>query len=124
MKTCIEAAGIPKAGPYSHAVRAGGLIFVSGNVAFDPETGKAIKGDIPQATAVILSNIGRILKAAGSDISKVVKTTVFLTDMGTFSQMNEVYAKVFSADPPARSTVGVRELPGGYDIEIEVVAEV
>jgi 2-iminobutanoate/2-iminopropanoate deaminase len=116
MKTCIEVAGLPKAGPYSHAVRLGNLIFISGNVAFDPDTGKAVKGDIPQATEVILSNIGRILTAAGSDLSKVVKTTIFLTDMGTFSQMNEVYGKVFAADPPARSTVRVR-LPGGYDIK-------
>lgn len=122
MKKCIEASGLPKAGPYSHAVRMGDLIFVSGNVAFDPETGTAVKGDIPKATAVILANIGRILKAAGSDLSKVVKTTVFLTDMGTFGQMNEVYGTVFAVDPPARSTVGVRELPGGYDIEIEVIA--
>ncbi|MBN2223997.1 MAG: reactive intermediate/imine deaminase [Deltaproteobacteria bacterium] len=122
MKTCIEVTGLPKAGPYSHAVRMGGLIFVSGNVAFDPDTGKAVKGDIPQATKVILSNIERTLAAAGSDLSKVVKTTIFLTDMGTFSQMNEVYGKVFADNPPARSTVGVKELPGGYDIEIEVIA--
>jgi len=124
MKTCIEVAGLPKAGPYSHAVRMGDLIFVSGNVAFDPDTGTAVKGDIPRATKVILSNIERALAAAGSDLSKVVKTTVFLTDMGTFSQMNEVYGKVFAADPPARSAVGVKELPGGYDIEIEVIAGV
>jgi 2-iminobutanoate/2-iminopropanoate deaminase len=124
MKTCVEVPQLPKVGPYSHAVRAGDLIFVSGNVAFDPDTRTAVKGDIPQATKVILANIGRILTAAGSDLSKVVKTTVFLTDMGTFSQMNEVYGKVFAVDPPARSTVGVRELPGGYDIEIEVIAGV
>lgn len=124
MKTCIEVPQLPKAGPYSHAVRVGDLIFISGNVAFDPGTGKAVKGDIPQATKVILSNIERILAAAGSDISKVAKTTVFLTDMGTFSQMNEVYGKVFAVNPPARSTVGVKELPGGYDIEIEVIAGV
>lgn len=124
MKTCIDAAGLPKVGPYSHAVRAGDFIFVSGNVAFDPETGKAVKGDIPKATGVIIASIEKILAAAGSDLSKVVKTTVFLTDMGTFSQMNEVYGKAFAANPPARSTVGVKELPGGYDIEIEVVAQV
>jgi 2-iminobutanoate/2-iminopropanoate deaminase len=124
MKTCIEAAGLPKAGPYSHAVRMGDLIFVSGNIAFDPETKKAVKGDIPLATRVILANIGRILSAAGSDLGKVVKTTVFLTDMRTFPQMNEVYGTFFAADPPARSTVGVKELPGGYDIEIEVIAGV
>ncbi len=122
MKTCIEVPQLPKVGPYSHAVRLGDLIFVSGNVAFDPDTRAAVKGDIPQATKIILSNIGHILAAAGSDLSKVVKTTVFLTDMGTFSQMNEAYGKVFSVNPPARSTVGVRELPGGYDIEIDVIA--
>jgi 2-iminobutanoate/2-iminopropanoate deaminase len=122
MKTCIEAPGIPKAGPYSHAVRTGDLIFVSGNVAFDPDTGTAVKGDIPRATRVILKNIERILAAAGSDISKVVKTTIFLVDMDTFGRMNEVYGEVFGSNPPARSTVGVRELPGGYDIEIEVIA--
>jgi 2-iminobutanoate/2-iminopropanoate deaminase len=122
MKTCIEAPGIPKAGPYSHAVRAGDLIFVSGNVAFDPDTGSAVKGDIPNATRVILKNIERVLAAAGSDLSKVVKTTIFLVDMDTFGRMNEVYGEFFGSNPPARSTVGVRELPGGYDIEIEVIA--
>lgn len=99
MKTCIEAPGIPKAGPYSHAVRTGDLIFVSGNVAFDPQTGTAIKGDIGRATKVILNNIERILAAAGSDLGKVVKTTVFIVDMGTFPQMNEVYGEVFGSDP-------------------------
>lgn len=122
MKTCINVPSMPKGGPYSHCVMAGDFLFVSGSTALDSETGKAIKGDIPAATRVILQNIERILKEAGSDLSKVVKTTIFLTDMGAFVEMNAAYGEVFKENPPARSTVGVRELPGGYDIEIEAVA--
>jgi 2-iminobutanoate/2-iminopropanoate deaminase len=122
MKKCINLPNMSKAGRYSHAVEAGGFIFVSGNVAVDIETGEKITGDIPRATELILKNIGAILKEAGSDLSKVVKTTVFLTDMGKFGEMNEAYKKIFVDNPPARSCVGVRELPAGFDIEIEAIA--
>ena len=122
MKTCVDAENLPKGGPYSHAVKANGLIFVSGNTAYDPETGESIRGDIPRATKLILKNVDSILRKAGSDLSRVVKTTVFLTDISKFSEMNGAYGQAFASDHPARSTVGVRELPGGYDIEIEVIA--
>ncbi len=122
MKKCIEIPSIPKAGPYSHAVCGGGLVFVSGNVAINAETGEKIVGDIPAATRLILKNIGMVLTGAGSSVDKVVKTTVFLTDMGKFGEMNGAYGEVFGENPPARSCVGVKELPAGFDIEIEVIA--
>lgn len=122
MKKCINLPNMSKAGPYSHAVEAQGFIFVSGNVAVDLESGEKVTGDIPKATELILKNIGEVLKEAGSDLSKVVKTTVFLTDMGKFGEMNEAYKKIFSDNPPARSCVGVKELPAGFDIEIEAIA--
>lgn len=122
MKKCIEIPSIPKAGPYSHAVCGGGLVFVSGNVAVNAETGDKIVGDIPGATRLILKNVGTVLEGAGSSLDRVVKTTVFLTDMGKFAEMNGAYGEVFKENPPARSCVGVKELPAGFDIEIEVVA--
>ena len=122
MKKCIEIPSIPKAGPYSHAVIGSGLVFVSGNVAINAETGEKIVGDIPAATSLILKNIGTVLEGAGSSLDKVVKTTVFLTDMGKFGEMNGAYGEVFGENPPARSCVGVKELPAGFDIEIEVIA--
>lgn len=122
MKECINVPSLPKAGPYSHAIKVDGLVFVSGNVPIDPDSGESIKGDIKRATAVIFKNIETILKEAGSELTGVVKVTVFLTDMGRFAEMNEVYADIFKANPPARSCVGVKELPGGFDIEVEVIA--
>ena len=122
MKTCINVDAFSKGGPYSHSVKANGFVFVSGNVAVDPESGEQVRGDIPRATRTILKNIETILKAAGSDLTKVVKTTVFLTDMGNFSVMNEAYKEFFVKDPPARSCVAVKQLPMDFDIEIEVIA--
>jgi 2-iminobutanoate/2-iminopropanoate deaminase len=122
MKTCIDVDALGKGGPYSHCVKANGFVFVSGNVPIDPDSGEHVKGDIPRATQIILKNIETILKAAGSDLTKVVKTTVFLTDMGNFSTMNETYGTFFSENPPARSCVAVKQLPLDFDIEIEVVA--
>jgi len=123
-KQCVNVDALPKAGPYSHAVVCGGFVFVSGNVPIDPKTGDPIKGDIGKATRAILKNIETILKEAGSDITKVVKTTIFLTEMSAFGEVNAVYGEVFKENPPARSTVGVRELPGGFEIEIEAIARV
>jgi 2-iminobutanoate/2-iminopropanoate deaminase len=122
MKKCIEVPSLPKAGPYSHAVCGAGLVFVSGNLAINAKTGEKINGDIPRATKLILENIETTLKEAGSSLEKVLKTTVFLIDMGKFAEMNGVYGEVFGENPPARSCIGVRELPAGFDIEIEVVA--
>lgn len=121
-KNAINVEGMPKGGPYSHAVEAGGLLFLSGQVPFDPEKNLAIKDDIKAATKLILTNIGKLLEHCGSSLDKVIKATVFLRDMGYFGDMNEVYAEFFTNDPPARSCVAVRELPGDYPIEIEVIA--
>ncbi|MBN1883729.1 MAG: hypothetical protein JW885_16320 [Deltaproteobacteria bacterium] len=122
MKICIDVDAFGKGGPYSHAVKANGFVFVSGNVAVDPESGEQVRGDIPRATRIILKNIDTILKAAGSDLSKAVKTTVFLTDMANFPVMNEAYKEFFTENPPARSCVAVKQLPMDFDIEIEVIA--
>ncbi len=113
----------PKAvGPYSQAVRAGDLIFASGQVAIDPSTGKLIEGGVAEQTRQALKNLSAVLEAAGSSLAQVVKTTVFLTDMDDFAAMNSVYSEFFPTDPPARSTVEVARLALGALVEIEAVA--
>ena len=113
----------PKAvGPYSHAVVAGELVFCSGQVPLDPATGELVSGDIRAQTFRILDNLAAGLEAAGSDLSHVIKTTVFLVDIGDFSAMNDAYAERFGAHRPARSTIGVAALPRGARVEIECVA--
>ncbi len=122
-RTVISTELAPKAvGPYSQAIRAGGLVFCAGQAAIDPAVGKLIEGDVPAQTRRVLQNISAILEAAGTSPSKVVKTTVFLTDMANFKAMNEVYAEFFPEHPPARSTVAVAGLPLGAQVEIECVA--
>ena len=119
----IEAPGAPKAvGPYSHAVVAGELVYCSGQVPLDPATGELVAGDVAAQTVRILDNLAAVLAAAGSGLDRVVKTTVFLTDIGDFAAMNEVYAKRFGDHRPARSTVGVAALPRGARLEIECIA--
>jgi 2-iminobutanoate/2-iminopropanoate deaminase len=114
----------PKAiGPYSQAVRAGQLLFCSGQIPLDPATGVLIDGDIAAQTRRVLDNVGEILAAAGASFDRVVKTTVFLADMNDFAAMNEVYATYFAAPAPARSTVAAAGLPKGARIEIEVIAQ-
>jgi 2-iminobutanoate/2-iminopropanoate deaminase len=113
----------PKAiGPYSQGIRVGDLIYTAGQAAVDPAIGKLIEGDISAQTRRTLQNISAILDAAGTSLSKVVKTTVFLTDMANFKAMNEVYAEFFPEHPPARSTVAVTGLPLGALVEIECIA--
>jgi 2-iminobutanoate/2-iminopropanoate deaminase len=109
-------------GPYSPAIRAGNLLFLSGQVAFDPSTGALIDGDISAQTDQVMRNIGALLKAAGTDFAHVVRTTVFLADMGEFAKMNEVYARYVVDPPPARSTVQVARLPRDARVEIDVIA--
>lgn len=109
-------------GPYSQAVKANGLLFVSGQVALDPKTGEFLAGDIRQQTERVLENVKGIVEAGGSNLSHVVKTTVFLKDMNDFAAMNEVYGKFFAAAPPARATVQVARLPKDAFVEIEVIA--
>ena len=109
-------------GPYSQAIKANGFLFSSGQVALDPATNNLITGGIVEQTEQVLKNLTAILQAAGSSWEKVVKTTVFLKDMGQFGQMNEVYGKVCKGAPPARSTVEVARLPKDVSIEIDLIA--
>ena len=109
-------------GPYSPAIRAGGLVFVSGQGPLDPKTGEVNRGDIKRQTGLVLENIGAILAAAGSSLRKVAKTNVYLTDIADFAAMNEVYATFFPAEPPARTTIQAAALPLGINVEIDVVA--
>ncbi len=113
----------PKAiGPYSQAIKAGGLVFLSGQIPLDPDTQQLIAGDVAIQTERVLRNITGILTAAGTSLARVVKTTVFLKNMNDFGAMNEVYGRHFSADPPARSTVEVARLPKDVLVEIDVIA--
>ena len=111
-----------KGGPYSHVVEAGGFLFVSGMVPVDRERNLSISDDIREATRVVLQNIRIALQAVGSDLDRIVKVTVFLRDMADFKALNEVYQTFFPENPPARSCVAVRELPGNFPVEIEAVA--
>jgi 2-iminobutanoate/2-iminopropanoate deaminase len=112
----------PPIGPYSHAIKAGDFVFCAGQTARDPITNKLIEGDVAAQTDRVLKNISAVLAAAGTDMSHVVKTTVYLKNMSDFNAMNEVYAKYFKDAPPARATVGVAALPLDALVEIEVVA--
>lgn len=113
----------PKAlGPYSQAIVAGGFVFASGQVPINPATGEFVEGGIKEQTRQSLTNVTNVLAEAGIDLSHVVKTTVFLSDMDNFAAMNEVYATFFSEPYPARSAVAVKTLPKGALVEIEVVA--
>lgn len=110
-------------GPYSQALAAGGLLFVSGQIAIDPSSGQVVEGDVAVQTEQVLKNLLAILREAKMGPDNVVKTTVFLTDMGDFSRMNEVYARTFGGkEPPARSTIQVAALPRGVAVEIDVIA--
>jgi 2-iminobutanoate/2-iminopropanoate deaminase len=108
-------------GPYSQAVSAGNLLFISGQLPIDPATGTLVEGDIVVRTHRIIANIKAIAQAAGASLDQVVKTTIFLTDLGDFQAMNSAYGEHFPANPPARSTVQVAGLPLGSNIEIETV---
>lgn len=115
----------PKAiGPYSQAIRVGDFIFCAGQAGLEPATGVLVKGGIEAETRRVLQNLAAVLQAAGSSLSRVVKTTVFLTNMDDFQKMNAVYAEFFPANPPARSTVQVSRLPKDACVEIEVVATI
>lgn len=111
-------------GPYSQAIVSGDLVFLSGQVPIDPKTGELVTGDIAVQAERALDNLAAVLEAAGSAFSHVVKTTIFLTDLGDFQTVNATYAKRFTAAPPARSTIQVSALPKGAKIEIEAVARV
>jgi 2-iminobutanoate/2-iminopropanoate deaminase len=123
VKHTIQTGTAPAAiGPYSQAVIAGGFVFVSGQIPIDPATGEFVPGGVAEQTEQVMRNLASILSAAGSSIMDVVKTTVFLADMGDFGAMNEVYGRYFPEDPPARATVQAARLPRDARVEIEVVA--
>ena len=114
----------PKAiGPYAQALKVDGWIFTSGQIALDPKTGAMVEGGIGAQTRQVLENLRSVLEAAGTSMSRVVKTTVYMTNLGDFQRMNEIYAEYFPQDKPVRSTVGVASLPRGATIEIDVIAQ-
>jgi 2-iminobutanoate/2-iminopropanoate deaminase len=123
MKKIISTAEAPAAiGPYSQAVRSGRFLFCSGQIPLDPKSGKIVPGDIAAQTQRVLNNIRALLKTEGLTFDNVVKTTIFLTNLGDFQIVNEVYGSYFKSQPPARSTVQVSGLPKGANVEIEVIA--
>jgi 2-iminobutanoate/2-iminopropanoate deaminase len=123
MRQPVTSPDAPKAiGPYSQAIRAGNLLFLSGQIPLDPQSGNVVPGDIAAQTERVLRNISAVLKAANADFSNVVRTTVFLADMNEFAAMNEVYGKFVADPPPARSTVQVARLPKDVRVEIDVIA--
>jgi 2-iminobutanoate/2-iminopropanoate deaminase len=123
MKTVISTVEAPTAvGPYSQAIAAGGLVFCSGQIPLEPSSGVLIEGDISSQTKRVLENLAAVLRAHGLTTEHVVKTTVFMTDLANFGEMNTVYAQWFPNEPPARSTIQVAALPKGANVEIEAIA--
>ncbi len=121
--TIVSTPGAPKAiGPYSQAIRHGGLVYTAGQVALDPATMELVPGGVAEQAERALSNLAAVLAEAGSGFDRVIKTTVYLVDMADFGAMNEVYARHFGAHRPARSTVAVAGLPKGARVEIDVIA--
>ena len=109
-------------GPYSQAIKAGGLVFCSGQIPIDPQTGEFVSDVVSEQTDQVLHNLGQVLKAAGTSLDNVVKTTVFLADMNDFAEMNEVYGQFFSENKPARATVQAARLPRDAKVEIDCIA--
>ena len=125
MKTTVASAGAPKAiGPYSQAVVHNGIAYLSGQIPLDPATGQVIEGDAAAQAARVLDNLGAVLEACGSGFAQVLKTTVYLADMSDFPKVNEVYARYFTGDFPARATVQVARLPRDVKVEIDAIASV
>lgn len=123
MREVIATNDAPRAiGPYSQAIKANGFVFISGQIPLDPATQELISGDVAAQTDRVLQNLSGILKAAGSSLQQVVKTSVFLKSMSDFANMNEVYSRYFTQAPPARSTVEVARLPKDVLVEIDVIA--
>jgi 2-iminobutanoate/2-iminopropanoate deaminase len=123
VKELVTAAGAAKAiGPYSPALKAGNMVFLSGSIPLDPVSGQLVEGGITEQTTRVMENIKALLAAAGADFNNVVRTTVFMIDLGEFAAMNEIYASYFTAPYPARSTVQVVKLPRDVRVEIDVIA--
>jgi 2-iminobutanoate/2-iminopropanoate deaminase len=123
MKELVTAAGAPQAiGPYSPGLKAGNMLFLSGSIPLDPVSGQLVEGGIKEQATRVMENIKGLLAAAGADFNHIVRTTVFMVDLGEFAAMNEVYASYFTAPYPARSTVQVVRLPRDVRVEIDVIA--
>lgn len=123
MKQRVQTDKAPQAiGPYSQAIKTGGFVFASGQIAIVPQTGDLIAGGIAEQTEQVLKNLTAVLEAAGSSLDQVVKTTVFLLDMTEFGAMNEIYGRFFTGEPPARATVQAARLPRDARVEIEAIA--
>jgi 2-iminobutanoate/2-iminopropanoate deaminase len=123
VKEIIQTERAPHAiGPYSQAIKSNGLVFASGQIPTDPQTGQFVPGGIEAQTEQVLKNLSAVLEAAGSGLDRVIKTTVFLADMQEFAAMNEVYGRFFKEDPPARATVEAARLPRDARVEIEAIA--
>ena len=121
-KTILSDKAPAAIGPYSQAVQAGNMLFCSGQIALDPSTGEMVQGDVVVQAERVMENIAAVLTAAGAGFDNVVKTTIFLVEMGDFAAVNEIYGRYFSNHKPARSTVAVKSLPRGALVEIETVA--
>jgi len=118
----IEAAGAPAAiGPYSHAVRAGELLFCSGQIPLDPATGEIVDGGAAEQARRCMENLSAVCSAAGATLERAVRMTIYMTDLGAFAEVNEVYGSFFGEEPPARVTVGVAALPRGAQVEIDAI---
>jgi 2-iminobutanoate/2-iminopropanoate deaminase len=125
VKEIISTEKGPKAiGPYSQAIKANGFIFTAGQIALDPATGQVVEGDVARQTVRVFENLKAIVEAAGSSLDHAVKATVYLSDMGDFAAMNEVYGRYFSQNPPARSTVEAARLPRDVRVEIDLIVAV
>ena len=125
MKKIISTSEAPAAiGPYSQAIRSGDFLFCSGQIPLDPKNGQMVSDDITPQTRRVMDNISGLLKSEGLSLADVLKTTIFLTDLGNFQTVNEIYGSYFTSEPPARSTVQVSALPKGAKVEIEVIARV
>jgi 2-iminobutanoate/2-iminopropanoate deaminase len=123
MKKIISTSEAPAAiGPYSQAIRSGDFLFCSGQIPLDPKNGQMVSDDITPQTRRVMDNISGLLKSEGLSLADVLKTTIFLTDLGNFQTVNEIYGSYFTSEPPARSTVQVSALPKGAKVEIEVIA--
>jgi 2-iminobutanoate/2-iminopropanoate deaminase len=123
MKTVVHSTGAPQAiGPYAQAVRSAEWVFCSGQIGLDPATGQLVEGGIAAETERVLANLTAVLKAAGGSLADVVRTTIYLIDLGDFAQVNDIYARHFTAPFPARATLGVAALPRGARVEIDAIA--
>lgn len=123
MKEIVYTSNAPAPiGPYSQAVKVGGLVYVSGQIAIEPSSGELKMGSIAEETEMVLNNLGAVLKEAGSDFNRIIKTSIFLSDMSLFAEVNAIYAKRFTSDFPARETVAVAGLPKGVNLEISAIA--